>query len=341
MNISSNKASDDLSAYSFKIDTGGGVLTKNFNGGKKYGDANSKSGPYKIVMGSSAVFKVTGTATLEGGNPGWGFFGPATGDYAVFQAKDVVRAAGLENNQGAVTYGGNLYVSAETHFAQGNDGQADHYYIYEEGDFSVDVNIYAKGFKPGKPGVNIQETTCCPGFEGTDEDEFDVRIIGEDLTPGETDWDFNDVVFGVNYNDAGTGATCTLLAAGGTLPLRIARKGNANLANADEWVEVHKLFGVPTTTMVNTGGISTTIDEKPTFDVTSISKSNNGKDIKIFVNKGTEEEPNWIELKAEQGEPAAKLAVKKGFRICTERQNINKVYKRFDEWVNNPLIRWY
>ena len=335
MNISSSNPN-----ASFKIDTGGGVLTKSFYGGKVIGDTSSQpSGPYKIVMGHSAVFKVTGTATLEGGNPGWGFFGPADGDYAVFQAKNVVRNENLKNTQGAVTYSGNLYVSAETHFGKGTEYDT---YIYEQGGFEVVSNIFAEGFKPGKPGVTIQHTDCCPGFDGDEiSDEFDVRIIGEDLTPGDTDWDFNDVVFGVNYNDAGTGATCTLLAAGGTLPLRIAKKGNANLANAEDWVEVHALFGVPTTTMVNTGGISTTVDAKPTFDVTGISKSDNGKDIKIYVNKGTEEEPNWIELKAEKGEPAAKLAVKKGFRLCTERQNINGIYKRFDEWVSNPLIRWY
>jgi len=337
MNISSSN-----SAASFKIDTGGGVLTKNFYGGKNLSDPNSISGPYKIVMGHSAVFKVTGTATLEGGNPGWGFFGPADGDYAVFQAKNVVRNESLKNTHGAVTYSGNLYVSAETHFAQGNDGYAPHKFIYEDGDFSVDTNIFAEGFRPGKPGITIEETACCPGFEGEESfDEFDVRIIGEDLTPGDTDWDFNDVVFGVKFNDAGNGATCTLLAAGGTLPLRIAKKGNADLENADEWVEVHALFGVPTTTMVNTGGRSTTVDLRPTFDVTGISKSVNGQDIKIYVNKGTEEEPNWIELKAEKGNPAAKLAVKKGFRICTERQNINEIYKRFEDWVDNPLIRWY
>lgn len=328
--------------YAFKIDSGGGVLTKNFNGGKNLSDPNSKTGPYKVMMGQSAVFKVTETATLQGGNKGDGFYGPADGKYAVFQAKNVVRVSGYENVHAAVTYGGQLYVSAETHFAQGNDGQADHFFIYEEGKFEVVSNIFAEGFKPGKPGVTIQETPCCPGFDGDEiSDEFDVRIIGEDLTPGDTDWDFNDVVFGVNYNDAGTGATCTLLAAGGTLPLRIAKKGNANLANAEDWVEVHALFGVPTTTMVNTGGISTTVDAKPTFNVTGISKTDNGKDIKIYVNKGTEEEPNWIELKAEKGDPAAKLAVKKGFRLCTERQNINGIYKRFDEWVSNPLIRWY
>ena len=338
-NINMSSATSD---NGFRIDTGGGVLTKNFYGGKAGDDANSKSGPYKVIMGHSAVFKVTGTATLEGGNPGWGFFGPADGDYAVFQAKDVVRNEELKNTQGAVTYSGNLYVSAETHFAPGNDDNPNNLFIYEQGGFSVYTNIFAAGFRPGKPGVTIQQTSCCPGFEGGESnDEFDVRIIGEDLTPGDTDWDFNDVVFGVKFNDAGNGATCTLLAAGGTLPLRIAKKGNANLENADEWVEVHALFGVPTTTMVNTGGRSTTVDKRPTFDVTGISKSENGKDIKIYVNKGTEAEPNWIELKAEKGEPAAKLAVKKGFQICTERQNINEIYKRFEEWVDNPLIRWY
>lgn len=339
MNISSAS-----SLNAFKIDTGGGVLTKYFYGGKKLGDPTSISGPYKIVLGSSSVFKVTETATLEGGNPGWGFFGPEDGDYAVFQAKNVVRNEGIKNTQGAVTYSGNLYVSAERHFAQGHDGQdaEGHYFINERGDFSVDTNIFAAGFRPGKPGVTIQQTPCCPGFEGEESnDEFDVRIIGEDLTPGETDWDFNDVVFGVKFNDAGNGATCTLLAAGGTLPLRIAKKGNPDLNNASDWIEVHDLFGVSTTTMVNTGGSSRTIELRPTFDVTGISKSENGKDIKIYVNKGTQDEPNWIELKAEKGNPAAKLAVKKGFRICTERQNINEIYKRFDEWVNNPLIRWY
>ena len=340
MNISSSNTN-----ASFKIDTGGGVLTQSFYGGKVIGDTSTQpSGPYKIVMGHSAVFKVTGTATLEGGNPGWGFFGPENGAYAVFQAKNVVRNANLAGTQGAVTYSGNLYVSAETHFAQGHDGMdaEGHYFINEWNGFSVVSNIFAEGFKPGKPGVTIQQTDCCPGFDGDEEsDEFDVRIIGEDLTPGDTDWDFNDVVFGVKFNDAGNGATCTLLAAGGTLPLRIAKKGNADLDNAEDWVEVHALFGVPTTTMVNTGGISTTVDAKPTFDVTAINKNNVGKDIRIYVNKGTDEEPNWIELKAEKGEPAAKLAVKKGFRLCTERQNINGIYKRFDEWVSNPLIRWY
>ena len=340
MNISSEVGA-------FKIDAGGGVLAANFYGGRDVTkEPISLAGPYKIIMGENAVFKVTGTATLmggrgamEAGEEGFGFFGPNKGGFAVFQAKEIVRNTSLPTSWGYVTYGGNLYVSAETHFAQGgSDAQP---FIIPFGDnFSIENNIYAEGFNRGKPSITIPESPCNPGFEG-DEDDFDVRIIGEDLTPGETDWDFNDVVFGVQYNDYGDGALCTLLAAGGTLPLRIAKKGNSDISKADEWVEVHALFGVPVTTMVNTGGISTTINDKPTFEVTGIDKANNGKDIKIYVNKGTDAQPNWIELKAEKGDPAAKLAVKKGFKVCTERQNINEVYERFKDWVANPLIKWY
>ena len=53
------------------------------------------------------------------------------------------------------------------------------------------------------------------------------------------------------------------------------------------------------------------------------------------------DEPVWVELTANQGEPAAKLAVTKNFKICTERQNINTVYTRFSDWVGNTDIEWY
>ena len=173
---------------------------------------------------------------------------------------------------------------------------------------------------------------------GNPEVEYETRIIGEDLTPGETDWDFNDVVFAVEFS--GTNANCTLLAAGGTLPLRIYTV--ANETNPDQnYVEVHDLFGVATNVMVNTGGISTTVDKKPTFTVTGVDPSKRGQDIIIKVDKGTNGQSNWVELKAEKGEPAAKLAVGKGFQMCIERQNINQIYKRFTDWVKNPQIIWY
>ena len=241
------------SAYSFKIDSGGGVLTQNFNGGgfdkNMSDDPNAKdavSGPYKVIMGHASVFKVTGTATLEGGNKGWGFFGPADGEYAVFQATKVVRAAGLENTQGAVTYGGNLYVSAETHFAQGNDGQANNLFIYED-NFNVNTNIYAPGFnETGAPSITIEETPCNPGFEGQETEPTEVRVICEDLFANSgSDFDFNDLVFDVVF---GTNAKIIIRAAGGTLPIYI-----------NGGTEIHELMGYNTKDengllpMLNTG----------------------------------------------------------------------------------------
>ena len=326
MNISSSNSN-----ASFKIDTGGGVLTKNFYGGKVIGDTSPQpSGPYKIVMGHSAVFKVTGTATLEGGNPGWGFFGPADGDYAVFQAKNVVRNERLKNTQGAVTYSGNLYVSAETHFGKGTDYDT---YIYEQGGFSVDVNIYAAGFHPGKPGVTIQQTSCCPGFEGDEEDEFDVRIIGEDLTPGDTDWDFNDAVFDVAFmtstewinNSSVTKITDTIItlwAAGGTKKLYVGGK------------EVHELFGQPVTTMINTNADGGVDGLTPVIFRVSNPAEPNANLIPVYVNN--------IELTAKQGEATQKFEVPNTTRWMKERKIITGTYTKFQEYVrNNDPLDWY
>ena len=194
MNISSVQGA-------FKIDTGGGVLTKYFYGGRD-SSTGAVSGPFKIVMGQNAVFVVEETAQFESGrgsigdNYAYGIFGPSAGGYAVFQAKNIVRDPYLESIQswGAVTYGGNLYVSAETHFAQGNDGMASHKFIFEQDGFSIADNIFAAGFKSGKPNINIPETPCSPGFHGVPL----YRVIAEDLSASEaSDFDFNDVVFDV------------------------------------------------------------------------------------------------------------------------------------------------
>ena len=190
MNISSEQGA-------FKIDGGGGVLTKYFDGGRS--SSGAVSGPFVIEMGPKAVFVVEETAILESGRGdenGFGIFGPSTGEYAVFQANHIARDPYLEsiNSHGAVTYGGNLYVSAETHFAQGNDGMASHKFIFEQDGFSIADNIFAAGFKSGKPNINIPETPCSPGFHGVPL----YRVIAEDLSASEaSDFDFNDVVFDV------------------------------------------------------------------------------------------------------------------------------------------------
>ena len=119
MNISSVKGS-------FKINSEGGVLASNFYGGRD-SSTGAVSGPFKIEMAENAVFVVENNAQFESGRSeidndkyAYGIFGPLTGGYAVFQAKNIVRDDYLESikSWGAVTYRGHLYVSAETTFLQ-------------------------------------------------------------------------------------------------------------------------------------------------------------------------------------------------------------------------------
>ena len=322
MNISSSN-----SAHSFKIDTGGGVLTKYFNGGKVITDANSVSGPYRIVMGQASVFKVTETATLDGGNKGWGFFGPSEGQYAVFQAKDVRR--GREHSQGMVTYGGNLYVSAETHFT--NDDQWNPS-IYYDSPFTL-ANIYASGddanFSTGKPNITIQETPCNPGFSGKDPL---YRVIAEDLTASQSgDFDFNDVVFDVvSYDQSTDKTTLRLQACGGTLPLMIGSTKGAN------GVEVHSLYG-DNTPDATTGKYKmwNTIKGQNTHD--PVDFTINGKyttpeelfNLRIEVFK----ENDWMLLTANKGVAACKILVDDRFPIVPERTPIANEQGNFTTYV--------
>ena len=175
----------------------------------------------------------------------------------------------------------------------------------------------------------------------------DVCIIAEDLSADDaSDFDFNDVVFTVHYKTETT-ADITLYAAGGTLPLKVAGR------------EVHAEFGYaqpdPTTglyKMINTGAKANVNNVNTvSFEVSGINKSNRGNDIVILVNKGKKNDQgvfvdNWIELKANAGEPAAKLCVGVDYatdaKWCDERENISGKYPPFTQWVtSDPTIIWW
>ena len=330
MNISSNTGA-------FKIDTGGGVETANFYGGRD-SSTGAVSGPFKIVMGQNAVFKVTGTAQLESGrkdDDGFGIFGPTTGGYAVFQAKNIVRDTYLAsiNSHGAVTYGGNLYVSAETHFAQGDDGSGNKF-IYTKDNFDLKNNIYVSGdysgteFSKGKPNITIDKTTCSPGFKGANPL---YRVIAEDLSALDAgDFDFNDVVFDV-VKVEGENTILRLICAGGTLPLRVRGSGES------EGREVHAVFGDETPIlekhpMYNTG-------KGPNVPATEFTVKGKYvtpaeiKNIKIEVYKNN----SWMELKATTGEAACKILVDDTFKPVVERRNIADENKKFTNYVQGSF----
>ena len=153
----------------------------------------------------------------------------------------------------------------------------------------------------------------------------DYRIIAEDLSveDASSDFDFNDVVFDVKMNYPNNGVhTIILQAAGGTLPLKVGDS------------EVHGLFGVSTTTMVNTGaGVS-----KAPVTFTYAKNTTNVNEIPVKVQKNGQ----WIELEALKGKVASKICVTPIYRWCDERISIDTVYPNFSQWVrgeHNDL--WY
>ena len=167
------------------------------------------------------------------------------------------------------------------------------------------------------------------------EDKPDYRIIAEDLTVADSgnDFDFNDVVFDVYYDkNDDTKATVRLQAAGGTLPLEI--RDAAGVAH-----EVHEVYGVKTTDMVNTGAGPNKNDKFYEFEVTINKNDLAGDDgLKIFVNKGgnNPEQLNFIELTAEVGHVAAKVKVDDTYVWCRERVDIETVYQNFPDYVQHP-----
>ena len=331
MNISSNTGA-------FKIDAGGGVLTQNFYGGRD-SSTGAVSGPFKIVMGEKAVFKVENIAQLESGRYNIsdtydkGIFGPLSGEYAVFQAKNIVRESTNANTWGAVTYRGHLYVSAESHFAQGNDGMESHKFIFTEDGFTL-KNIYISGeysgdeFSKGKPSIDIPQTPCSPGFKGISL----YRVIAEDLSASDAgDFDFNDVVFDVVKAEGGK-TTLKLICAGGTLPLRV--RG----ANEAEGREVHEVFGQTTPDaqgkyqMFNTGAGPTVDPATFTVDGTYITPADiKGIIIEVYKNN------SWMELKATTGEAACKILVDDTFKPVVERRNIADENNKFTNYVQGSF----
>ena len=295
---------DNAGQNSFRMDGGASCVVGSFKA----------QGPFYIYMGANALFKVEGTATLDATKANYGIYGPTSG-YAVFQAKDIVN--GRDGQGYEVTYGNNLYIVAETHFAQGKSG--DYPYIDFKGGCSEN-NIY----KDGKlPSFSIESSECNPGFTGETPDptpQANVRVIAEDLSVSDnSDFDFNDVVFDVTFDSPEQGkTTITLQAAGGTLPLYV------------DGQEVHKKFGVSTKTMVNTG---TGASKDPVSFELNDTFGHDANNILVQVEK----EGVLVEITAERGRVASKIAVSPNYEWCTEKQDIEKKYPNFGKYVKGEV----
>ena len=299
-----------------------------------------------FYMGSRSLLKVNHQLYSENDvKENRGFHGPSGNNpYAVIQAESIAKSG---NNQHSMAYYGKLYVDAGSHFPQGakdptSNPPAQPYYYHDSSvkfSFTDENDTFTATTSP----VSIDPSDCSPGYEGDDDDNKEadpdvVRIIAEDLTWGSEngDFDFNDVVFDVSLSDDKETITITLRAAGGTLPLRIA--GNDDF-------EVHKKFGVPTGTIVNTGtalSISKPIQtwSFPNRDTRNYTLVDGQEVAQTYGNTVKEVAYNlpvevyklvngtkvWVELQAPVGKAAAKVAVDNTYDWCDERESIDAKY---------------
>lgn len=332
----------DNDVNGFRMDGGSGVVTKDFE----------MAGPARIYMGSNSVFKVTGEAKMNITKAGYGIYGPETGDFAVFQANEIT--CNNPHQRFNVTYFNNLYVVANEHFAFGYDNLAEdlwptHVYSENDGPFYFTVGsavVYTDG---QKPGITIEKTPCNPGFGGGDEFTPVIRVMAEDLTITSTgansDFDFNDIVFDVQWTS--TGAKVRINAAGGTLPLTIGGEaGGLGTEVHAAFKEANPTKNITVKTMMNTFENHKSDYVRPIINLTGnfVNAETGQKDanlIKLFVNKGTEDDPKWIELTAVKGKVASKIGVDPKVEWCNERQGIDSRYDKFPAWVRGEVEVFY
>lgn len=299
-------------------------------------------------MGGKALLKVTGQMLMNNQNssPNYGFWGDDS-EYAVIQAGSVEKAS--EGKYRAAYYG-NLFIDTNDHFGQGrSSADGPWYYFADKVKFSFnDKNNHEEGAKKATDfsiTIPADPNGCTPGYKYDDDEEEEeddggaIRVIAEDLTATTgNDFDFNDVVFDVTYGEANE-AKITVRAAGGTLPLRI--KVGAGNTEAD-YQEVHALWEQSTGIMINTDYdkkyTSRSVINMPAKDVTlgyAVKTPTDVRDlIKIEVQKTVNGQLAWIELKSEQGKPAAKIAVNPDWHWLNERVDITTI-DGFVQYVTN------
>lgn len=159
------------------------------------------------------------------------------------------------------------------------------------------------------------------------------RVIAEDLNAhdfngdnasDETDFDFNDIVLDVALTEDGK-AKCILQAAGATLKIRIAGRDD---------LEVHKMFKVEQHIMVNTNADKKGLPYKnnmPPVEFELPGPYTSVGQVKLEVYK----QNMWMELLADQAQPACKILVDQGFEWPDERESIKIKYPKFLPYVNN------
>lgn len=171
-------------------------------------------------------------------------------------------------------------------------------------------------------------------------------VACEDLG-GTFDWDFNDVVFGIEHVSGQTDARIKLLAAGGTLPVSL--KFYHNNAENDitfgirSITDLHTAFGANTEQPVNVnadGGVDRDAIYSNTFsvDANTFNILDDAKNFRINVTytDGTSQKEIRIpDFSDKYKAPQAFLISDPTWKWPTEHQNITEKYSEFANWAND------
>ena len=191
-----------------------------------------------------------------------------------------------------------------------------------------------------------------------------IRVFAEDLSASEkSDFDFNDVVFDVEYVSA-SNVKVTIRAAGGTLPLYVADNEvhdalvsvNRSLSNsAAAWDKANNTWleglDIDVKTMINTNARRVkpelpykAADNLTPYEFNFTGYNNWSNDIDEFsrqvrdhIKVTVEKDGNSIELTANMGEPACKVAVPINKTWSQEKVSLGEGFARY---VTDPTYDW-
>ena len=166
-------------------------------------------------------------------------------------------------------------------------------------------------------------------------------VACEDLG-GTFDWDFNDVVYAIEHVSGQTTARIKLLAAGGTLPVKISYKDQFIKFSGEE--DLHEAFGVDLNTPVNVGGYTANplYSDEFTVDANAFSMSTHASDFKIHVDytDGSKGAQIGVPDRSAGQEPQAFLVADPNWQWPNEKVSITSMYSQFTEWVADLNTNW-
>lgn len=310
------------------------------------GSANLGKENFRINMGNNAGFNAKGNVKFEKNADGTeqGFFATGSKAYVRIEGK-----AQVEKHKYVFVLDGNITYAIRDGVE--NLEPLDSYYAPYSEFRSGTTEVKAEDFAKFNATPNTNGCGATWSIDGGEPETY--RVIAEDYSADDnSDFDFNDVVFDVNPDEGGNGATIKILAAGGIWPLTI---------NGEE---VHKLLGfgpetktVPYTIngidylgypMINTGveapkGASTTT--QPEIHVTgdyssdeAIRASINAIVVKVYKYDDTD----GTLLPAIVGEAACKLLVDQDCQINSEYETLSRKSTKFREYVGGTFHgKWW